>query len=128
MFEHQLTMQFNANVFQRMKTVGGSAIVLNPREPLVDRWKPRRIEPPQTKVNYDAPTPAQGVPVTDPYYPYRVLYEYDPLRDYFRLYMSRREPEEAALSLEMGLRTLWNRIETFVETTDRSFPNVIRKI
>ncbi|HEX5037331.1 MAG TPA: hypothetical protein VFX30_09265 [bacterium] len=127
MLEHQLTLQFNANYFQTVKAAGGVAIALSPRDPLIDRWKPHSGRPPAGEVDQDAPTPAQGIPVTDPDYPYRVLYERDPPRDYFRIYMSRREPDNAALALELGLRTLWNRVETFVETTDRRFVTVRRE-
>jgi hypothetical protein len=122
MLEHQLTMQFNANVFQRVKATSGNAIALSAREPLIDRWKPYVSRAPAAKVDQEAFTPAQGVPATDPDYPYRVLYESDLARDYFRIYMSRRDPEDGALSLELGLRALWNRVETFVETTNRPFP------
>lgn len=127
MFEHQLSMQFNANNFQAVRSSGGMAMALNPRDPLIDRWKPHSSRPPVGDVDDNAATPAQGIPVTDPDYPYRVFYERDPQRDYFRIYMSRREPDTSALALELGIRTLWNRVEIFVETTDRHFPSVRRE-
>ena len=122
LLEHQLAMQFNVPTFQRKSARAGQILTLAPREPDIARWRPhsRPVPPPETDKN--APTPAQGVPLTDPDYPHRVFFESNPLQDYFRIYMSLRDPEPAALSLSLGLKHLWERIEEYAETTDRHFP------
>ncbi|HSA60465.1 MAG TPA: hypothetical protein VLJ37_12365 [bacterium] len=124
LFEHQLMMLFQVPNFERLRVVSGQALVLNSREPLMTRWNPNlsRSPAPKGAVDQEAPTPAQGVSAIDPDYPYRVYYEKGADQGLFRLYLSRREPGNAALTMGLGLKILWDRIETFVETTDRAYP------
>lgn len=121
LLEHQLAMQFNTPAFHRLNGRSGHVLTLDPREAAVARWRPYSLPTPSSEADKNAPTPAQGIPLTDPEYPHRVYFESDPLRDYFRIYMSLRDPEPAALALSLGIKHLWERIEYYAETADRTF-------
>lgn len=124
MLEHQIMMQFQFHNFRKLERGSGYAIALDAAEPPVQRWRrvvgsvPAR---PMKSLDFHAPTPAEGVPVTDPEFPFRVLLEQDAARESLRLYMSRRHPGLEALSLDLGLRRLWERVEDYAERKDRIF-------
>jgi len=66
LLEHQLAMQFNAPVFQRLRGRTGQVLTLDPREPDIARWRPHGRPTPPSEADKNAPTPAQGIPLTDP--------------------------------------------------------------